>query len=97
MSKKILDTAFNSSIQETEAGRSEFEANLVYRASSRTARNTQRNPVSKNKEPNLKQTNKKKTHQDIGYIKLNLKKDCNHFDIMTHHQHRARNCGDRNR
>jgi hypothetical protein len=32
----------------------EFKASLVYRASSRTARGTQRNPVSKN------QTNKKK-------------------------------------
>ena len=29
---------------------SEFEANLVYRVSSRTARATQRNPVSKKKE-----------------------------------------------
>ena len=28
---------------------SEFEASLVYRVSSRTARTTQRNPVSKNK------------------------------------------------
>jgi hypothetical protein len=28
---------------------SEFEASLVYRVSSRTARSTQRNPVSKNK------------------------------------------------
>jgi hypothetical protein len=35
---------------------SEFEASLVYRASSRTARAIQRNPVLKNK----KQTNKKK-------------------------------------
>jgi hypothetical protein len=34
---------------------SEFEASLVYRVSSRTARATQRNPVSKNKN---KQTNK---------------------------------------
>jgi hypothetical protein len=33
---------------------SEFEASLVYRVSSRTARATQRNPVSK------KQANKKK-------------------------------------
>jgi hypothetical protein len=37
---------------------SEFEASLVYRVSSRTARATQRNPVSKNKN---KQTNKQKT------------------------------------
>jgi hypothetical protein len=42
---------FNPSAQEAEAGRSgrafEFEASLVYRVSSRTARATQRNPVSK--------------------------------------------------
>jgi hypothetical protein len=31
---------------------SEFEASLVYRVSSRTARATQRNPVSKNKNKN---------------------------------------------
>jgi hypothetical protein len=37
---------------------SEFEASLVYRVSSRTARAIQRNPVSKNKQTN-KQTNKK--------------------------------------
>jgi hypothetical protein len=38
---------------------SEFDASLVYRVSSRTARATQRNPVSKNQETN-KQTNKNK-------------------------------------
>jgi hypothetical protein len=32
---------------------SEFEASLVYRVSSRTARATQRNPVSKKKKKNL--------------------------------------------
>jgi hypothetical protein len=36
----------------------EFEATLVYRGSFRTARATQRNPVSK-------QTNKKQTHKKI--------------------------------
>jgi hypothetical protein len=37
------------SIWEAEAGRqvSEFEASLVYRVNSRTARTTQRNPVSR--------------------------------------------------
>jgi hypothetical protein len=42
---------------------SEFEASLVYRVSSRTARATQRNPVSKNKK---QKTNKKqnKTKQN---------------------------------
>ena len=38
---------------------SEFEASLVYRVSSRTARATQRNPVSKNQKTN-KQKEKKK-------------------------------------
>jgi hypothetical protein len=38
----------------------EFEASLVYRVSSRTARATQRNPVSKNKQTNKKQKTKNK-------------------------------------
>ena len=37
---------------------SESETSLVYRVSSKTARSTQRNPLSKNKQTN-KQTNKK--------------------------------------
>jgi hypothetical protein len=39
---------------------SEFEASLVYRASSRTARTTQRNPVSKKKKQNKTKKKKKK-------------------------------------
>jgi hypothetical protein len=39
---------------------SEFEASLVYKVSSRTARAIQRNPVSKNKHTKTKQTNKQK-------------------------------------
>jgi hypothetical protein len=42
---------------------SEFEASLVYKVSSRTARATQRNPVSKNKKAknkNKKTQNKQK-------------------------------------
>jgi hypothetical protein len=35
---------------------SEFEASLVYKVSSRTARAKQRNPVSKNKKTQNKQT-----------------------------------------
>jgi hypothetical protein len=38
---------------------SEFEASLVYRVSSRTARATQRNPVLKNKQTKKNQKNKK--------------------------------------
>jgi hypothetical protein len=45
---------------------SEFEASLVYRVSSRTARTAQRNPVSKKPKTN-KQTNKNKK----GKIKRN--------------------------
>jgi hypothetical protein len=37
---------------------SEFEASLVYKVSSRTARATQRNPVSKKNKKQNKQTNK---------------------------------------
>jgi hypothetical protein len=53
--------AFNPSTWEAEAGGfSEFEASLVYRVSSRTARATQRNPVSKNKQKKKKKKKKKK-------------------------------------
>ena len=45
---------FNPSTREAEAGRfSEFEASLVYRVSSRTARTTQRNPVSNKTKQNI--------------------------------------------
>jgi hypothetical protein len=43
---------------------SEFEASLVYRVSSRTARVTQRNPVSKKQKNKTKQNKKpKKTNK----------------------------------
>jgi hypothetical protein len=52
----VVAQAFNLSTQMAETGRwiSEFEASLVYRASSRTARTTQKNPVSKNKKEGKK-------------------------------------------
>jgi hypothetical protein len=43
----VVAHAFNPSIWEAEAGRAEFEGSVVYRASSKMARATQRNPVSK--------------------------------------------------
>jgi hypothetical protein len=46
---------------------SEFEASLVYKVSSRIARTTQRNPVSKNKN---KQINKQKTDVSLVYIHI---------------------------
>jgi hypothetical protein len=45
---------------------SEFEASLVYKVSSRTAKATQRNPVSKNKTKQTKQ-NKTKTKTKKNY------------------------------
>jgi hypothetical protein len=39
---------------------SEFEDSLVYRVNSRTARATQRNPVSKNKKQKTKKQKKKR-------------------------------------
>jgi hypothetical protein len=45
---------------------SEFKANLVYRVSSRTAKTTQRNPVSKtNKQTNKQTKNKNKRKKEI--------------------------------
>jgi hypothetical protein len=51
----VVAHAFNPSTREAEAGGiSEFEASLVYKVSSRTARAIQRNPASKNKTKNPK-------------------------------------------
>jgi hypothetical protein len=54
--------AFNPSTWEAEGGgfRSEFEASLVYKVSSWTARATQRNPVSKNQKRKKKKRKKEK-------------------------------------
>jgi hypothetical protein len=49
---EVMARAFNPSTQEAEVGGrliSEFQARLVYRVSSRTARAPQRNPVSEKK------------------------------------------------
>jgi hypothetical protein len=53
---------------------SEFEASLVYRVRSRTARATQRNPVSKKQNKQTpKQTNKKQpVKQPKKLVKINL-------------------------
>jgi hypothetical protein len=56
--------AFNPSTWEAEAGGSEFEASLVYRVSSRTARTTQRNPVSKNQKTKTKPNQTKPNKQN---------------------------------
>jgi hypothetical protein len=45
---------------------SEFEASLVYRVSSRTAKGTQRNPVLENKTKQKGKRKKMKRHQNLG-------------------------------
>jgi hypothetical protein len=56
---------------------SEFEASLVYRVSSRSARATQRNPVSKNKKikQNKTTTTKKKCNVISKYKRNTIKKN----------------------
>jgi hypothetical protein len=49
---------------------SEFEAGLVYRVGSRTARTTQRKPVLKNQSQPTKQPNKNKTKLRKGEAKI---------------------------
>jgi hypothetical protein len=62
--------AFNPITHSGGRGRqiSEFEASLVYRVSSRTARTTQRNPVLKNQKKK-----KKEKKKENGYLRNNSK------------------------
>jgi hypothetical protein len=56
-SRAVVIHTFNPSTWETEAHKSELEASLVYKGSSRIARPTQRKPVSKSQNQNkIKQT-----------------------------------------
>jgi hypothetical protein len=57
----VVVHAFNPSTWEAE-----FEASLVYRVSSRTARTIQRNPVSKNQKTKPKQNKTKKVSDRPG-------------------------------
>jgi hypothetical protein len=62
--------AFNPSTWEAEAGRFlSSEASLVYKVSSRTARATQRNPVSKNKNK-TKQTKRPQVLHSMGMERI---------------------------
>jgi hypothetical protein len=77
---------FNPSTWEAEAGRFlEFEASLVYRVSFRTARATQRNPVSKQ---TIKQTNKQTctlpTRECWYSLRLWRKVSLSHPIVKTH-------------
>jgi hypothetical protein len=62
----VVAHAFNPTQHLGGRGRqnSEFEASLIYRVSSRTARATQRNPVSKNKNKQTKKERKVVTKEN---------------------------------
>jgi hypothetical protein len=60
---------------------SEFEASLVYRVSSRTARATQRNPVSTNKQTN-KQTKNTKVRLERNFFSI-LKVICGELNLAS--------------
>jgi hypothetical protein len=52
---------------------SEFEASLVYRVSSRTARATQRNPISKNQKKERKRETDRQTDRQTDRLGMLLK------------------------
>jgi hypothetical protein len=55
MSARLVHTfSFNNWEAKRSRSISEFEASLVYKVSSRTARATERNPLFKNKKQNLR-------------------------------------------
>ena len=78
MFKKLLDGtvhAFNPNTQEAKVGAPEFKVSMVYRLSSRTARDIHINPVSKNqkkKKKNKKTKNKKTKRQKKRKLKLKI-------------------------
>ena len=53
----------------------EFEASLVYRVSSRIAKATQRNPVSKTKQTKTKQNKRKKKNGKVYPVNLEVYND----------------------
>jgi hypothetical protein len=61
----VVAHAFNPSTWEAEAGKF-LKASLVYKVSSRTARATQRNPVSKNKNKNKTVRKKGSSRDGVG-------------------------------
>jgi hypothetical protein len=68
----VVAHAINPGTWEAEAGRSEFEASLVYKVSARTARATQRNPVfsERKKERKRERERKRKKEREKMFIPL---------------------------
>jgi hypothetical protein len=80
----VVAHVFNPSTQEAEVGGiSEFEASVVYRVSSRTARAIQRNPEKKNQKTKTKQ---KKNHQvNTANVYLNVSCRLNQRKFILKH------------
>jgi hypothetical protein len=84
-SRAVVAQAFNPRSWEAEAGgflSSEFEASLVYRVSSRTARAIQRNPVSKQKTTKNKKQKRKKS---FDFLSSSSKKSLAPLNLSTCH------------
>jgi hypothetical protein len=60
----MVALAFNPSTWEAELGVSEFEASLVYKGSSRTARATQRSPIKKKKKKKKKEEGREREREE---------------------------------
>jgi ribosomal protein S4E len=67
----VVALAFNPRTWEADRWISKFEASLVYRVSSRTARATQTNPVSKNQTKPKQNKTKTKTQNQKGKSTIN--------------------------
>jgi hypothetical protein len=66
--RAVVAHAFNPSTWEAEAGGFEFKASLFYKVSSRTARATQRNPVSRKKEKRKKKKRMHRKKEHLNYF-----------------------------
>jgi hypothetical protein len=65
LSRVVVAHTFNTSTWKAERWISEFQASLVYKVSSRTARAIQRNPVSKQNKTKRNKTKQNKTKQEF--------------------------------
>jgi hypothetical protein len=88
----VVVHAFNPSTQEAEAGRgrqfSEFEASLIYRVSSRTARGTQRNSVLNPPIPPKRERERESCICSSRYLDASL---CGYLLVLTRLSSKTRN------
>jgi Sec-independent protein translocase protein TatA len=75
--------------RQRQAWISEFKASLIYRVSSRTARATQRNPVSKNQNQNQNQTKQNNPPKDKNKKTQTKNKQTRHLIVLAQNLSRA--------